>query len=426
MSKEWTSEEIKKLIGLKTEGKTYTQIGKILNRSRNSIRGKFRTHNSITDSPPRPEKKNKLTYTRTDLMEAIAEGTNVSRPYTEEEMFDLFKIDPTIWTVTKKVINTWANFFQTKLWLARNKGVFEFKTIQEEFNTWAKNNAPLLSSVDYNISEDAKDRILEINMADPHFDKLAWGKESGDNYDIKIAKIVFIDAVQEIIYKARKIGFSKILLILGNDLFNSEGKRGTTTEGTPQDTDVRWKRSFSFVVATLKEVIDICQQHTPVSVVFVLGNHDEERTYYAGEAVKALFLNCADVFVDNTPKSRKYYQWGKNMLQFLHGYTNKGKIKWDKLPQLMAQEEKQMWAETEFRYSHIGHEHHNEATIFNTLKDEIGITVQIMPSIAGTDGWHYDKGYIGHNHQAKGFIYDKEKGLEYEINYYAPRYFYLD
>lgn len=425
--KPWSTEEENLLNDLRKEKKTYQQIAKIMNRSYDSIRAKLRSTQYINNNDtPKPAEKTKLEYTRTDIMQAIANGTKESTPYTDEEMFSIFDIDPDVWTVSKKVVNTWANYFQTKLWLARNAGVFEFKYIQEEFNKWVKLNAPKLPEITYNFDTYEDNRLLEINIADPHFDKLSWGKESGDHYDIKIARRVFLDAVIEILRRASVIGFKKVLFIVGNDLFNSEGKRGTTTQGTPQESDVRWKKSFSYVIQILIEAIHMCSTHAPTDVIFVMGNHDEERTYYAGETIGAVFHKSKNVTVDNGPKSRKYYQWGKNLLQFLHGYLNGKAIKWTEIPLLIAQEAPKMWAESEFRYSHMAHWHHNKATVYNTVKDQIGVTIQIMPSIAGTDGWHYDAGFIGSNKQAKGFIYDKNFGQIFEINYYAPRYFYID
>lgn len=425
MQKKWSDNEKGQLKELLSQNKTISQIADSMDRTYKSIEHAIK-RNGFNDIGDSDCPQSKVEFSRESVNTAITTGTLESRPYTDEEMFTMFDIDSTMWTVTKKTINTWAKFFQTKLWLSRNKGVFEFRTIQEEFNQWLKANSPKVKANKYRFDINNRGRLLEINIADPHFDKLAWGKESGDNYDLKIARAVFLDAILKIIARAKLIGFERILFIIGNDLFNSEGARRTTSEGTPQDSDVRWKKSFTYVIDVLNKAINICKQHVPVDVLVVMGNHDEERTYYVGESVRALFYNDKNVTIDNNPKSRKFYKWGSNMISFLHGYLHSKKIKSENIPMIMAQEEPTMWANTIYRYCHLGHWHHNDASVYNFVKDQIGVTIQVLPSIAGTDGWHYDGGFIGNNHQAKGFLYDKNEGQIVEINYYAPKQFYLD
>jgi hypothetical protein len=43
------------------------------------------------------------------------------------------------------------------------------------------------------------------------------------------------------------------------------------------------------------------------------------------------------------------------------------------------------------------------------VDDQRGVQIQILPSLSGTDYWHYKKGYLS-NKQAKAFLYDLEKG----------------
>ena len=76
-----------------------------------------------------------------------------------------------------------------------------------------------------------------ISMPDLHAGKLAWRPESGDNYDAKEAKAVFLDALGYCLAEVRSKSITEIVLPLGSDFFHTDNAEGTTTAGTRQDTD---------------------------------------------------------------------------------------------------------------------------------------------------------------------------------------------
>jgi len=362
----------------------------------------------------------KSEFKREDVNHAVATNTFHGRAFTEEEMFALFEIDPDIWFVEKKIVNSWGKNFQTKLHLQRKEGAFEFKEIQENFVKWAINHAPKVDPKAYDHSEHEESNMLEINIADLHLGKIAWSKESGDNFNLKIACDVFKDAVVKLIEKAKPIGFSKIILSTSGDFFNAELKPSTTTKGTPQQLDSRWKKVFSTGIELMQWAIEYCRHYAPVHVPIVLGNHCEESEFYWGEALSALYLRCEDVTIDNNPKDRKYFQFGKCMIGYAHGE----KVKPEKLSMIMAQEQPKMWANSKYRYWHLGHLHSNKKLSIQVVDNSVGVIVQNMPSLSGSDAWHSEAGFIGSLHEAKAFVWNKERGREYEISYVAPDKFY--
>lgn len=361
----------------------------------------------------------KKSFTRKTMKTAIAEGTFESCPLTDEEMFAIFDIDPKIWEIEKKIINHWAKQYQTKLWLKRIEGAFEGNTAISLLDSWAKDNSPINDKI-YPQEPKRDGKLLEIFIADAHFDKLTWGEESGDNYNIKIAHAIWMDCVNDLLTKGLVYGFERILFICGSDLFNSEGKSGATTKGTPQTSDVRYQKSFDYVADACREAIDLCSRYAQVDVLVVPGNHDEERTFYLGSTLAAWYHNSNIVHVDNSPRLRKYYKWGKNLIQFSHG----DKIKNEKLPMIMATEAKKMWAETEFRFCHIGHWHSSKKDLHKVIEESVGVDIQAFPSLSGNCAWHFGHGYVGNMKRGKALIFDKKSGSEIEINYHAPRRFY--
>ena len=92
--------------------------------------------------------------------------------------------------------------------------------------------------------ENNGDNLLEVTLFDLHLGKLAWGKESGENYDSKIACDRFLTTIKTLLEHSKGFEYSKILFPIGSDFFNSDTIENTTTSGTPQDEDLRWKKTF--------------------------------------------------------------------------------------------------------------------------------------------------------------------------------------
>jgi hypothetical protein len=44
-----------------------------------------------------------------------------------------------------------------------------------------------------------------------------------------------------------------------------------------------------------------------------------------------------------------------------------------------------------------------------------GVQVRVLPSLCGTDAWHYSKGYVKGVKSALGIVYDKNEGCVAEF-----------
>lgn len=253
---------------------------------------------------------------------------------------------------------------------------------------------------------DSRTGLLEICVFDPHFGKLAWREETGEDYDLKIAEARVKKAINDLLGRVNLLNVKKILFPIGNDLINVDNKNNTTAAGTPQDTDVRFMKVIRIVRRILIEIIDELSTIAPVDVMIVPGNHDTTSMFMMGEILDAFFFNNERVSIDNSPKLRKYYQFGKNGFQFTHGNEEKH----DSLGLIFATEEPKLWADSIFRFAQLGHFHKNKTTNYVSVDQYQGYMVQVLPSLSGIDAWHYKKGY-GNLKQAKAFLYDETEGL---------------
>lgn len=248
--------------------------------------------------------------------------------------------------------------------------------------------------------------IYEVDFPDLHFGKLTWDKESGDDYDIDIARDLLREAVSVLVSRVGGQRISRILLPFGNDFFNVDNMLEETTHGTRQQEDTRWQKTFRAGRQLATEIIDGLASIAPVDVVVVPGNHDEERVFYLGDSLESFYHRNKNVNIDNTPPKRKYYTFGKVMIGLTHGYHEK----LDKLPFIMPIERPAEWATSVHREWHLGDKHHRKDLLYRT-EDINGVTIRLLRSLSATDTWHFDKGYVGAPRGAEAFLWHPNDGL---------------
>jgi hypothetical protein len=267
---------------------------------------------------------------------------------------------------------------------------------------------------------DEENNLLEISIFDLHIGKLAWGGETFENYDTKIARERFLTSIEKLLHRASGFPFSRILFPVGNDFFNSDTIFNTTTKGTQQDEDLRWQKTFNVGVRLLVDAINLLKQTgRPVDVVVIPGNHDFERSYYMGKYLEAWFNNDPSVYINNGASPRKYYRFGNVLLGLTHGSEEKE----SSLPMLMATdiESKPQWSETKFHEWHLGHIHRKrnikyEINKSRPLNEDLGVTIRYLSSLTGTEEWHHKKGFVGSTKAADAFIWNDEFGLVAHLN----------
>jgi len=270
---------------------------------------------------------------------------------------------------------------------------FDLKQFKKEFFEEMKEYIPEVAVPNYNFKKGSL-VAYEISLPDFHYGKIGSVSQKDNNLD-------FINSVKELHKRAEGLNIEKFILPIGNDGLNSEGYSRATTKGTPQHDAEEWQQTFRGYWKLLVKAIDYLCAFAPVDVIVVQGNHDFERMFYIGEVIESWYKDYEPVTVDNSYESRKYYQYGKNMLMFTHG----DKEKPADMPLLMATERPAMFAACPYREAHCGHQHRE---IVNTYQ---GVKVRFLPSIATHDAWHKMMGYYS-KREAQAYIWNKEKGCE--------------
>jgi hypothetical protein len=294
------------------------------------------------------------------------------------------------------------------------KGVFD--DIRDLIDDLRANALPRLGVLNATLPFGGGERLLELSIPDVHIGKLAWGEECGENYDSKIAVALYMEAVEDLLYKTASYSPDRILLVVGNDLINVDTGANQTTAGTPQSSDGRHLKMFRDARQLITAVIERLILVAPVDVMICPGNHDTFSVFALGEVLAAYFSKTPTVQIDNSPPLRKYYRFGRVLLGFTHGDKEKA----GDLPLIMATEKPDLWAATDFREWHVGHLHQRRATNWVGVGENKGVTVRILPSLCAPEDWHVSKGYIGNIRSAEAYVWDEFDGLIGTAVYNVP------
>jgi hypothetical protein len=355
---------------------------------------------------------------------------------TLDQLLEKCQVDQNIWEVVDFTVNkwdvtmkvdgkprTWENF-QVKARLKLKEAQAKAVSAAEIFRQMTKDyEAPV---IDFEVCsgmdvDDGENNVLEICLFDLHYGKLAWNGETGENYDTKIARTRFIYALTKLIKRSKAFPFKRVLFPIGNDFFNSDTILNTTTQGTQQDEDLRWQKTFKSGCELLIDGINILKKlGVPIDVLIIPGNHDFERSFYMGSFLEAWFRGDDLVKVDNGANPRKYYRWGKVLIGFTHGKDEAE----NSLAMLMAKdkESKKHWSDTDFHEWHLGHFHRKKTKKFtvldksNFVNEEDGVIVRYLSSLTGTEEWHFKKGFVGQIKAGEAFIWSDKLGMIGHVN----------
>lgn len=247
------------------------------------------------------------------------------------------------------------------------------------------------------------DKLLELPGIELHLGKMAWNGDTGQDYDKNIAQGRFYAIVNEILEQQETERCGTCLLCIGNDFFNSDTVNATTTKGTPQTNDLRWKKMFNLGLEMYLQMIEeLRTRFNSVEVRLQSGNHDKMSSFYLYMALSCYYKDDPTIMFSNDYKDVQCYKFGKCGIWFNHGDSNlKRLIK--SIPAEFYEE----WGNTIYRELHLGHLHKEVV-----VDDDSGMITRRVGSPTGTDQWHYEERFVGGTQKYQTFVWDRNKGLQ--------------
>jgi DNA-binding CsgD family transcriptional regulator len=251
-----------------------------------------------------------------------------------------------------------------------------------------------------------------LTITDFHLGMKAWKDSDGDDWDLKIARDVFLNAIHDMLNASPKSG-TGILNQLGDFLHWDGLVQVTPTSGHHLTGDDRYSKLVELSISVMTEAVHMMLKNFgKVVVVQAEGNHDLASSVWMRKFIKHRFEDEPRVEVIDNEFPYYAYQHGEIMLGFHHGH----KMRMAQLQKLFASEPRfrKLWGASKHAYIHCGHLHHER------VLDDAGCTVEQHPTLAARDNYASSHGYVSQR-GAKVITYDKSDGEVHRVTV-RPKY----
>jgi len=307
---------------------------------------------------------------------------------TPEVVMKAHNLNPDEWKVVSFTTNAWESQVKggTKMTLWQSKITVKPRTDTEitfeDVDRYFANkdySAPLPI---YKCEYDEDGEILEICIPDLHSGLLSWEAETGETYNLEVAKERFFKALSDIVQRSQHHSFSKILFVTLGDLLHTDNDVQTTTKGTFQQVDGRITQIFDHTLDMIIDGIQMLSEIAPVEVIYLCGNHDRVLGYTLAKATEKAFTKNPNVTFDVSPNPQKHRLLGVSLVGWTHGDMPKKNMSgW------LQDRARKEFGMCKYAEVHSGH-YHSE-----TVTGPSGVVVRYMPNLASSSYWEHKQGY---------------------------------
>jgi len=236
-------------------------------------------------------------------------------------------------------------------------------------------------------------------ITDYHLGMLAWGEETGDDWDTDIAENTLVAWFAQAI-KASPESELGVFAQLG-DFMHWDGLDAVTpTNRHVLDADTRFQKLVRVAIRVIRRVINmLLEKHNKVHVLMAEGNHDLASSIWLREWLAAIYENEPRITVDTNPDPYYCVEHGKTSLFFHHGHKRRPA----QVDAVFAAKYRDVFGRTQHSYAHMGHLHHVEQKETSLMIVEQHRTLAASDSHASRGGWMSGR-------DAKVITYSKQHG----------------
>lgn len=252
------------------------------------------------------------------------------------------------------------------------------------------------------------DLLTVYPVADAHIGMLAWGAETGEDYDTRIASERICAWMQSVV-DASPPSDTALILDVG-DLTHADDRTNMTPASKHiLDVDTRHYRTLEVTIWTMVQAVEIAlTKHRRVIVVVLPGNHDPHACLAIMFALAERYRDNPRVEVQKKPGEFFVMEWGKCLLAAHHG----DKAKAERLVLYMADRWPEMWGRSKHRFLFTGHMHHHKSA------DIGGVQWEQLRALTAKDAYAASHAFIGRA-QLQGITYHRETGVKFRT-YVGP------
>lgn len=263
-----------------------------------------------------------------------------------------------------------------------------------------KDELPKELPVPFTHSSNINENLLNCYViTDFHLGMLAWGEETGANWDIKIAEEMLIKWFAQAIQQspnAQTAVFAQM-----SDFLHFDGMDAVTPASKHLlDVDSRFAKLVRVAIRVLRTVIKmLLVKHEFVHIKMLDANHDPVSQIWLREWFSVIYEDDPRVTVDVSPSPYNAYEFGNTALFFHHGHKKRVTAVSD----VFVAKFREMYGRTKYAYAHTGHLHSIDVRENNLM------IVEQHRTLAAPDAYSARGGWIS-GRDAKVITYSKEYG----------------
>lgn len=253
----------------------------------------------------------------------------------------------------------------------------QLERIRDAFEGMAA--APVVPAPDH---ADA-DLLTVYPIADLHLGMMAWGRETGEDYDTATAFKRVRDWVARCVASSPTSETAVILSV--GDWFHADDQTNQTPASKHQlDVDTRHFKTLEVGIAAMATCVELAlAKHGRVIVRILAGNHDPGSSLALTFAIAERYRDNPRVEVIKDPSMFWCHEFGRVMLAATHG----DKAKPDRIVHFLADEFAPVWGRTKHRYLWTGHLHHMKA------QDIGGVQHEQLRAVTARDAYAFGHAY---------------------------------
>lgn len=258
-----------------------------------------------------------------------------------------------------------------------------------DFEEFCRNRITPAKSVDLSPKKVKEEFLLEVPIFDLHHGMLAWGAETGENYDHRISRHLQVSAAK-ILFEHFGAVNTAVIYLGGDNQHIDNMQSETTRSGNRLDSDSRYARIAWCVHETNVTTIEEAKKFAKKVIVFVLsGNHDDTAAIHLAIQLQAYFRNDPQVTIRTEPELHKFFQWQSNAFCITHGHTNDKRIATYALQQVIRRN----MLGVERVMVRMGHLHKRHKTPPMGLTEEDGVVIERFPTLAAQEAYSVEGAY---------------------------------
>ena len=228
-----------------------------------------------------------------------------------------------------------------------------------------------------------EDLLTLYPIADAHVGMLAWGEETGEDYDTRKACDRLRSWVGQCVASAPASG-TGVILVAGDLLHADDQTSQTPKSRHVLDVDTRHFRTLDMAISALAACIDLAaRKHARVIVRILPGNHDPHSSMAVLFALAERYRDDPRIEVDKRPGEFWVYEHGQVMLASHHG----DKAPPERLGMALMGAHRDIFGRSKYCYLFTGHLHSFSGKDVGPIRWEQLRAVTARDAYAASHSW---------------------------------------